>query len=194
MVKIEEVSDEWSDASSVASLAESDVSDQELALYDPSQETLRERLAALKDMVPPTTRQSIADTFHSGASWVKWTGGKLGNAAWIVTTSALVVGLPLMLSIEGEAAIVAQEKEYLGAQVRFLFQPRGDSGSARPRTKLTLFSALSPFHLGTLRPLDSNSSSERHPTHQRPSFPLDFKRRIESSPSRARTAERDSCT
>ena len=115
MVKIEEVSDEWSDASSVASLQ--DEEEQALALYDPSQETIRERIAALKDIVPPTTRQAIADSLDSTFSWAKWTGSKLGSAAWIVTTSALVVGLPLMLSIEGEAAIVAQEKEYLGAQV-----------------------------------------------------------------------------
>jgi hypothetical protein len=45
---------------------------------------------------------------------VKWGGLKVGNAAWIVTTSALLVGLPLMLSIEGEAGIVQQEKDYMG--------------------------------------------------------------------------------
>lgn len=119
MVNIVEVNDteDWSDASSVASSLE-DSDEKELALYDPSAETIRERLAALKDIVPPTTRQLIADSFNSTLSWAKWTGGCVGSAAWIVTTSALVVGLPLMLSIEGEAAIVAQEKEYLGAQVR----------------------------------------------------------------------------
>jgi mitochondrial import receptor subunit TOM22 len=118
MVNIVEVNDneDWSDSSSVASSLE-DSEEKELALYDPSQETIRERLAALKDMVPPSTRQAVADSFSTTFGWAKWTGSKIGSAAWIVTTSALVVGLPLMLSIEGEAAIVAQEKEYLGAQV-----------------------------------------------------------------------------
>lgn len=122
MVNIVEVNDndDWSDSSSVASNASEleDETEKELALYDPSQETIRERIAALKDIVPPSTRAAVSDAVATGFSWAKWTGGLAGSAAWIVTTSALVVGLPLMLSIEGEAAIVAQEKEYLGSQVR----------------------------------------------------------------------------
>lgn len=35
---------------------------------------------------------------------------------WIVTTSALLVGLPLALSLEDEAKIVAQEQEMLAQQ------------------------------------------------------------------------------
>ena len=40
----------------------------------------------------------------------------VGNLVWIVTTSALLVGLPLALSLEDEAKIVAQEKEMLAQQ------------------------------------------------------------------------------
>lgn len=82
--------------------------------FNPDDETFAERIAALKDIIPPTTRLAIVDTFDSIASWTAWTAKKAGGAAWIVTTSALLVGLPLMLSIEGEAALVQQEKEYLG--------------------------------------------------------------------------------
>lgn len=79
-------------------------------------ETLADRLAALVDIVPPTTRQSIASKISTTASVVK-TGGKLvGNIIWIVTTSALLVGLPLALSLEDEAKIVAQEKEMMAQQ------------------------------------------------------------------------------
>lgn len=122
VVSLVEVNDseDWSDASSVASSSLEDEVDKELSLYDPSQETLRERLAALKDIVPPSTRASIQSAVATSFGWAKWTGQKAGTAAWIVTTSALVVGLPLMLSIEGEAAIVAQEKGYLGGQVSCL--------------------------------------------------------------------------
>lgn len=136
MVNIVEVNDneDWSDSSSVASSLE-DSEEKELALYDPSQETIRERLAALKDMVPPSTRQAVADSVATTFDWAKWTGSKIGSAAWIVTTSALVVGLPLMLSIEGEAAIVAQEKEYLGAQVSC-------HGGSRDRRRLRLSLSL----------------------------------------------------
>ncbi len=92
----------------------SDIDDSTLALYDPNQETFAERVAALKDIIPPTTRLAIADTFDSVYGWTAWGANKAGSAAWVVTTSALLVGLPLMLSIEGEAALVQQEKEYLG--------------------------------------------------------------------------------
>lgn len=92
----------------------SEIDDSTLALYDPNQETLAERIAALKDIIPPTTRLAISDTVDSIYGWTAWTAHKAGGAAWIVTTSALLVGLPLMLSIEGEAALVQQEKDYLG--------------------------------------------------------------------------------
>ncbi|GAA5973877.1 hypothetical protein JCM11641_001196 [Rhodosporidiobolus odoratus] len=112
-VLIKEVTeDDWSDASSVASDALSDEEDS-LTLYDPSQETFSERFYALKDMVPPSTRASIVDSIDKVRGWTKWSVGKVGQAAWITTTSALLVGLPLLLSIEGEAAIVQQEKEFL---------------------------------------------------------------------------------
>ncbi|KAK4051662.1 mitochondrial import receptor subunit Tom22 [Microbotryomycetes sp. JL201] len=119
LVKITDVKDEdeWSDSSSVVDSVDAEedgMSDSEFALYDPSQETVRDRLYALKDIVPPETRKSITDSVSTLAGWSKWTVSKIGSAAWITTTSALVVGLPLMLSIEGEAAIVQQEKDYLG--------------------------------------------------------------------------------
>ena len=50
------------------------------------------------------------------ASVIKRGGKLVGNLVWIVTTSALLVGLPLALSLEDEAKIVAQEKEMLAQQ------------------------------------------------------------------------------
>ncbi|GAA5906955.1 hypothetical protein JCM8208_003722 [Rhodotorula glutinis] len=82
-------------------------------MYDPNHETFKERIYALKDMVPPTTRAAVSDAAASAKGWLGWSASKAGNAAWIVTTTALLVGMPLLLSIEGEAALVQQEKEYL---------------------------------------------------------------------------------
>ena len=123
-VKVQEFQDDdaWSSASSDIDDAASDISDSELQLapFDPNQETFSERFYALKDMVSPSTRAAVSDAADSTVAWTKWTANKVGNAAWIVTTSALLVGLPLLLSIEGEGALVQQEKEYL-AQVRLSF-------------------------------------------------------------------------
>ena len=79
-------------------------------------ESFLDRVAALVDIVPPTTRHSISSRISKTASFIK-RGGKLaGNIVWIVTTSALLVALPLALSLEDEARIVAQEKEMMEQQ------------------------------------------------------------------------------
>ncbi|GAA5985784.1 hypothetical protein JCM10908_007111 [Rhodotorula pacifica] len=137
-VRVQEVSedvDAWSSASSDAGASDVDSTfseeDQQLLEYDPSKETYAERIAALKDMVSPTTRQTIVDGLSATKGWIKWSAFKAGNVAWIATTSALLVGLPLLLSIEGEAALVQQEKEYLaqpGAQNPYGVPPPAGAG------------------------------------------------------------------
>lgn len=93
-----------------------------LARWNPDDETFYDRLAALKDVVPPATRHSLARRWASLYDGTKTTGRWLGGAAWVVTTSLLLVGLPMALSIEGETMLVAQEKEFerqqQGQQVR----------------------------------------------------------------------------
>lgn len=85
--------------------------DSEDDAFSPADETLVDRFYALKDIVAPSTRTRLASQWNRTASWVK-TGGKwAGNAVWVVTTSALLVGLPLALAMEDEARIVQQEKE-----------------------------------------------------------------------------------
>jgi import receptor subunit TOM22 len=78
---------------------------------DIANETYKDRLIALKDIVPPSTRLEAVRKWQQASSWVS-TGSKwAGNAVWIITTSALLVGLPLALAVEDEARIVGQEKE-----------------------------------------------------------------------------------
>jgi import receptor subunit TOM22 len=79
-------------------------------------ETFFDRVSALVDIVPPTTRHSIASKISKTTSFFKRGGKIAGNIVWIVTTSALLVALPLALSLEDEARIVAQEKEMLEQQ------------------------------------------------------------------------------
>ncbi|KAE9403962.1 hypothetical protein BT96DRAFT_444414 [Gymnopus androsaceus JB14] len=73
--------------------------------------SLFDRLAALVDIVPPTTRHKISSSIASTGSFLKTSGKVVGNIVWIVTTSALLVGLPLAVSLEDEAKVVAQERE-----------------------------------------------------------------------------------
>ncbi|PFH53940.1 hypothetical protein AMATHDRAFT_44979 [Amanita thiersii Skay4041] len=81
-----------------------------------SDESLLDRIAALKDIIPPTTRHNITSRISKTATWIKRGGKFAGNIVWVVTTSALLVALPLALSLEDEAKIVAQEKEMMEQQ------------------------------------------------------------------------------
>lgn len=103
-------------ASSSSSRTSSSVSLSSVASELDGEESFYDRLTALVDIVPPTTRHNIANRFARTTSFIKSTGKVVGNIVWIVTTSALLIGLPLALSLEDEAKIVAQEKEMLAQQ------------------------------------------------------------------------------
>ncbi|KIM43380.1 hypothetical protein M413DRAFT_18423 [Hebeloma cylindrosporum] len=79
-------------------------------------ETLFDRILALKDIVPPTTRHSISSRISKTASVFKRGSKMVGNVIWVLTTSTLLVGLPLALILEDESKAVAQEKEMLEQQ------------------------------------------------------------------------------
>lgn len=79
--------------------------------FNLADESLYDRVAALKDIVPPQTRSSLYNKYKSTTGWAWWGIQSAGSLAWLVSTSALLVGLPLALAIEDEARVVAQEKE-----------------------------------------------------------------------------------
>ena len=117
MVKVEIVDEHNSPyASSAPSRTSSSDSLSSLASDASADESFYDRLSALVDIVPPTTRQSISSSLSKTTAFFKKTGRVVGNVVWIVTTSALLVGLPLALSLEDEAKIVQQEQEMLAQQ------------------------------------------------------------------------------
>ncbi|KAH7921906.1 Tom22-domain-containing protein [Leucogyrophana mollusca] len=103
-------------ASASSSRTSSSVSLSSVSSELSADETLYDRISALVDIVPPTTRHRISTRVSKAASFVKQSGKVVGNIVWIVTTSALLVGLPLALSLEDEAKIVAQEREMMAQQ------------------------------------------------------------------------------
>jgi len=120
MVKVEIVEERDPQASPYISPASSrtssSISLSSVESDSPVDESLLDRLAALKDIVPPTTRHSLASKVSKTASFVKRTTKFAGNVIWVVTTSALLIGLPLALILEDEAKVVAQENEMLAQQ------------------------------------------------------------------------------
>ncbi|KAF4469400.1 mitochondrial import receptor subunit tom-22 [Fusarium albosuccineum] len=80
--------------------------------YDPTEETLAERLYALRDIVPPTTRSWISGKASTitGAAWSVLSFS--GKGAWVITTSALFFGVPFALSFAEDQQLTAMEQEY----------------------------------------------------------------------------------
>lgn len=80
--------------------------------FDPDAESFADRLYALRDIVPPLTRARISKHASRAVTYGK-TGGRWAfSTMWVVTTSALLVVLPAMLALEGEALIAQQEREF----------------------------------------------------------------------------------
>ncbi|KAK4140529.1 mitochondrial import receptor subunit Tom22-domain-containing protein [Dichotomopilus funicola] len=79
--------------------------------YDPSDETLADRLAALRDIVPATARGWIHHKYDATTSAV-WTALSFaGRAAWTVSVSALLVGVPFALAFGEDQNFAAMEQE-----------------------------------------------------------------------------------
>lgn len=73
-------------------------------------ETLYERISALKDIIPASTRRSLTSKYETVSSWTK--SGLLfgGKTLWVVSTSALLLGVPWALAYSEEQMIVEQER------------------------------------------------------------------------------------
>lgn len=79
-------------------------------------ETLFDRIAALKDVLSPSTRASLKKSFNTASTYTFFGGWVAGKLIWIGVTSALLVGLPFALAVEDESRISVQEKELLAQQ------------------------------------------------------------------------------
>lgn len=77
----------------------------------PEEETLTDRLLALRDIIPPTTRSYIASKVDATTSWVKSGLMFSGKTLWVVSTSALLLGVPWALAFAEEQQMVEMEKE-----------------------------------------------------------------------------------
>lgn len=91
-------------------LTDSEISDD--SDYDPREESLSERLYALKDMIPPTTRGWIGSKVDSGARVVQSTWYYGSRTLWVVCTTALMIGVPLATCWAEDQQIEGMEREY----------------------------------------------------------------------------------
>lgn len=74
-------------------------------------ESFADRLAALKDIVPPTYRKTLSNTFSTTSSWVQTTLNYGGKTLWVVSTSVLLLGVPWALAFAEEQQMAEMERE-----------------------------------------------------------------------------------
>ena len=75
------------------------------------EETLTDRIIALRDIIPPTTRSYIYNKVDTTASWIKSGLVFSGKGLWVLSTSALLLGVPWALAFAEEQQMVEMEKE-----------------------------------------------------------------------------------
>nr|POF13767.1 mitochondrial import receptor subunit tom22 [Quercus suber] len=125
MVKLEEVpdeelhqeqpgpkeeDDEWGtdDESDI-----SDLDDDDIATSD---ETLLDRISALKDIVPPTYRTKLSSAAETGYTWAASGLSLSGKTLWVVSTSVLLLGVPWALAFSEEQQVQEMEREMRAQQ------------------------------------------------------------------------------
>lgn len=98
--------DEDEDDSESSSDEDSDYDDE----FDPD-ETLLERVRALKEIFPPDQRAALSNGVSATNSAIKSLIHKAGTSLWYLTTTVILLGAPLALSILHETQLTELEKE-----------------------------------------------------------------------------------
>lgn len=116
MVQLVEVEDEHFQERQPGPEDEGDFTDTDSEIsvdsdYDPTSETLVERITALKDVVPPTTRAWFSARYATTKRFMGTAGVILGRTGWSLCTSALLVGVPFALLWSEESQLVEMERE-----------------------------------------------------------------------------------
>lgn len=82
--------------------------------FDPADETLCERIEALKDIFTPAQREFFSNAVSNITTYSKLATFKLGSALWYLTTTSMLVGVPLAVAILNETQLTELEKELNG--------------------------------------------------------------------------------
>lgn len=116
MVQLTEVVDEHFQEDQAGPEDEEDFTDTDSEIstesdYDPTNESLSERLYALRDIIPPQTRASIASKVNATTSAIGNVLSFGGKTMWVISTSALILGVPWALAWAEEQQVLEMEKE-----------------------------------------------------------------------------------
>lgn len=121
MVKLTQIDDEAFEQSetftapkSESVVSESEESDSDSDLeddFDFESETVYDRIVALKDIIDPEQREKIVSVTSALKLYVNYGLNSTGSLLWTLTSSALLLGVPLSLAIIAETQLQEMEKD-----------------------------------------------------------------------------------
>jgi import receptor subunit TOM22 len=76
-----------------------------------AEESLADRITALKDIIPARRRAQISNTLSTGQDWVSTGLTYTGKTLWVVCTSALLLGVPFMLAYADDQQMEEAEQQ-----------------------------------------------------------------------------------
>ncbi|CUM66060.1 uncharacterized protein PRCAT00003714001 [Priceomyces carsonii] len=79
--------------------------------FDIENETFYDRIVALKDIIPPKHRNQIASSGQTLGDYLSAGFSKGGSILWGITSSVLLLSVPLSLAILAETQLQEMEKE-----------------------------------------------------------------------------------
>lgn len=79
--------------------------------FDPRNESLTERLWALRDIIPPTTRSWFYGKYSTTKNVFQGVLFFAGRSMWSISVSALLIGVPFALCWAEEQQMIAMEQE-----------------------------------------------------------------------------------
>lgn len=140
MVQLTEVVDEHFQEGQVGPEDDDDFTDTDSEIsndsdYDPINESLSERIYALRDMVSPQTRGTISNAVSTTTNAVRSVLSFGGKTLWVVSSSALLLGVPWALAWAEEQQVMEMEKEMrmreMGSELLTAGTPQGGSATAQ---------------------------------------------------------------
>ncbi|KAL8718695.1 MAG: hypothetical protein Q9225_004196 [Loekoesia sp. 1 TL-2023] len=101
-------------------------------------ETALDRIYALKDMIPPSTRRRIATTSSNIYSALKSTALFSGKGLYILSTGGLMVLVPYMMAMVEEQQYVEMEREQKAREMGSEIMSPGAQAGGVPGAKASL--------------------------------------------------------
>lgn len=74
-------------------------------------ETLFDRISALKDVIPPKQRRYIASTANTAQSWGWWGLSSAAKLSWTIGVSAILLAIPFAVGSTEDAQLALEEKQ-----------------------------------------------------------------------------------